>query len=132
MKRLVASMLVLDVLLAVVVCGCTAKVNPEQTKAIAEIERLGGKVTIDKGSPDKSVIEVNLSNTHVTDAGLEHLKALTQLQELNLFSTKVTDAGLEHLKGLTQLTMLVLFTPKVTDAGVRTLRQALPNCEILH
>ena len=39
----------------------------------------------------------------MTDAGLEHLKGLTQLRELNLNDTQVTDAGLEHLKGLTQL-----------------------------
>ena len=44
----------------------------------------------------------------MTDAGLEHLKGLTQLRVLNLANTKVTDAGLEHLKGLTQLRMLYL------------------------
>ena len=44
----------------------------------------------------------------MTDAGLEHLKGLTQLQSLCLGNTKVTDAGLEHLKGLTQLQSLHL------------------------
>ena len=39
----------------------------------------------------------------MTDAGLVHLKGLTQLQWLDLAETKVTDAGLVHLKGLTQL-----------------------------
>ena len=42
-------------------------------------------------------------NTKVTDAGLEHLKGLTDLQTLELLHTKVTDAGLEHLEGLTRL-----------------------------
>ena len=37
----------------------------------------------------------------MTDAGLEHLKGLTQLQRLACGDTQVTDAGLEHLKGLT-------------------------------
>ena len=45
--------------------------------------------------------------TQVTDAGLEHLKGLTQLQGLSLSGTQVTDAGLEHLKGLTQLQIAV-------------------------
>ena len=44
----------------------------------------------------------------MTDAGLVHLKGLTNLQSLDLDSTKVTDAGLEHLKGLTKLQSLSL------------------------
>ena len=44
-----------------------------------------------------------LDGTQVTDAGLEHLKGLSRLQELYLDGTQVTDAGLEHLKGLSQL-----------------------------
>jgi Leucine-rich repeat (LRR) protein len=37
-------------------------------------------------------------NTKMTDAGLVHLKALTQLKSLYLSGSQVTDAGLEHLK----------------------------------
>jgi len=96
-----AWMQVLGLLLGVVASGCTANVNPEQAKALVEIERLGGKVPFDEKSRAKSVIGVNLSGTKVTDAGLEHFKGLTQLQELCLTDTKVTGAGLEHLKGLT-------------------------------
>ena len=72
-----------------------------------------------------------LSNTQVTDGGLAHLKGLTQLQNLLLDNTQVTDAGLEHLKGLTQLQHLLLFNTQVTDEGVKKLQQALPNCEII-
>ncbi len=73
-----------------------------------------------------------LSNTQVGDAGLEHLKGLTQLQVLDLRNTKVSDAGLEHLKGLARLQWLVLNGTKVSDAGVKKLRQAMPNCQIIH
>ena len=34
-----------------------------------------------------------LENTQITDAGLENLKGLTQLQQLDLKGTKVTDDG---------------------------------------
>ena len=51
---------------------------------------------------------------------------------LFLHGTKVSDAGLEHLKGLTQLQQLDLNGTKVTDAGVKKLQQALPNCRIEH
>ena len=73
-----------------------------------------------------------LDGDRISDAGLTHLKGLTQLQSLNLGNTKVSDAGLEHLKGLTQLRELVLGGTNVTDKGVQTLQQALPNCKIEH
>jgi hypothetical protein len=46
--------------------------------------------------------------------------------------TEVGDAGLEHLKSLTQLRFLVLSGTKVSDTGVQRLQQALPQCEIVH
>ena len=165
MNRLVPSMLVLGLSLAVVATGCTARVspkeekpaageNPRQAKAVAEITRLGGKVTVDEKSPGKPVIGVSLRHVEVTDAGLECLKELSQLQLLDLDHTQVTDAGLASLKGLTNLQLLDLehtqvtdaglaslkgltklqslnleFT-KVTDAGMKGLQKALPNCTI--
>ena len=49
---------------------------------------------------------------------------------LDLLGTEVTDAGLEHLKGLSELQSLDIHNTKVTDEGVKKLRQALPNCDI--
>ena len=100
----------------------TAETIAEQAKAVAEIRTAGGKITIDEENPDKPVATINLTSAEFTDAGLEHLKGLTQLQSLNLMSTKVTDAGLEHLKGLTQLRSLDLGNTKVTDAGLEHLK----------
>src|SRR3989304_6984363 len=74
--------------------------------AIAEIEKLGGVYGGDKESPDRPIVGVWLRGTQVTDAALEHLKGLTNLQELQLHCPQVTDAGLEHLKGLTSLQRL--------------------------
>ena len=83
---------------------------------IAEIEKLGGKVGFDENSPAKPVIRVDLMNTKVTDAGLEHLiKGFSQLRRLDLHGTQVTDAGLEQVKGLSQLQELNLKGTQVTD-----------------
>ncbi len=72
-----------------------------------------------------------LSNTAISDAGLEHLRGLTQLQWLDLLNTNVSDAGLEHLKGLTRLQELRLGGTGVSDAGVKKLKQVLPKCQFL-
>lgn len=165
MNRSAALMLVLGLPLAVLVSGCAARVNPRegkaaagenprQAQAIAEIEALGGKVTVDEKSPDKPVIGVSLrhldvtdvglvclkdlphlqlldlDHTRVTDVGLANLEGLPQLQLLDLEHTKVTDRGLACLKRLTKLQSLNLEFTHVTDAGLQGLQQALPNCMI--
>jgi hypothetical protein len=66
----------------------------------------------------------------VTDAGLEHLRGLAQLQNVYLNSILVTDAGLEHLKGLAQLQELYLTGSHVTDDGVMKLQKSLPKCHV--
>ncbi len=111
--------------------GCGSEsVTLTQEQAIAGIEKLGGKVTIDEKSPGKPVIRVDFSRTEVTDDGLELLKGLTSLQVLALNDTEVTDEGLEHLEGLTNLAWLQINT-NVTDEGVQKLQTALPSCTIL-
>ena len=52
------------------------------------------------------------------DAGLEHVRELTDLEELDLGGTQVTDAGLQHLRKLTRLGRLDLEGTQVTDAGL--------------
>ena len=99
-----------------------------EEQAIAKIKEMGGNVVY-----RNAVMEVRLSGTKVTDAGLSHLKGLTNLQTLWLTGTwGVTDAGLEHLKALTKLKSLHLDRTNVTDEGVEKLQQALPDCYILH
>jgi hypothetical protein len=55
---------------------------------------------------------------------------MTRLRLLYLSSTRVTDAGLEHLKGLTEIEWLFLPGTQVTDGGVNELQKALPNTHI--
>jgi hypothetical protein len=42
----------------------------------------------------------------------------------------VSDAALEHLDGMTQLQTLTLYHSKVTDLGGIKLQEALPKCKI--
>ena len=92
---------------------------------VAEFEKLGGGVLHhEMKGPDwlawhfRKVQAMGLIDTQVTDAGLVHLKGLTNLEVLSLEGTQVTDAGLVHLKRLTNLRWLDLSDTQVTDAGL--------------
>ncbi|MCH8829091.1 MAG: hypothetical protein IID45_05890, partial [Planctomycetes bacterium] len=67
------------------------------------------------------VTKVDLSNTQITDKGLESLAGLDNLTSLDLNNTAVTDKGLEHLKTLTNLTSIDLGDTRITDAGLKKL-----------
>ena len=74
-----------------------------------------------KGLP--RLLELNLSNTAITDVGLsEHIEGLTSLLGLDLSKTEVTDTGLEHVKRLNQVLYLILSDTKITDVGLKQLK----------
>jgi hypothetical protein len=78
---------------------------------------------------------LDLSDTQISDRGLEYLKGMNQLQHLKLNKTNVTDRGLEKLvvmwrDGLGSGDKLSLLGTKTTKAGVKKLQQAWPNCTI--
>jgi internalin A len=49
---------------------------------------------------------------------------------LGISETEVTDAGLERLEKLPDLSRLFIRDTRVTLRGVQKLQEALPNCEI--
>lgn len=93
-----------------------------QKKAIAEIEKLGGIVLqISQDSAAHSV-DFHLQGRDLTDASLDLLKQVPQIEQLNLAQTKITDAGLKTVAGLTDLRTLHLEYTRVTDAGLASLK----------
>jgi len=54
------------------------------------------------------------------------------LVSLDLELTKIADAGLDHLRGLTNLQSLNLKLTKVTAEGAKSLREALPKTKIAY
>jgi hypothetical protein len=62
-----------------------------------------------------------LNTWTVTDAGLTHVAEMIQLEDLNLGGAKVTNAGLNCLKTLPQLHTLSLHDTEITDDGLRIL-----------
>jgi hypothetical protein len=55
-----------------------------------------------------------------------------KLHAVDFHDKQVTDAGLQHLKALSSLQTLDLIDTQVTDAGINELKKALPNCSIPH
>jgi Leucine Rich repeat len=74
---------------------------------------------------------VSIRCRQVTDAGMTHLQALTNLHHLDLSGTQVGDAGLERLKPLSNLQILNLRHTPVTDNGLTHL-ETLKRLEVLN
>ena len=110
-------------------------------KAAEWVISQGGLVRIDGAERDHKAVAalpkerfaltwVNLSNTKVSDAGLQHLKGWDSLEQLVLEDLPITDEGLKPLGGVKNLTWIFLQNTKVSAEGVKKLAKALPNCKI--
>lgn len=111
---------------------------------LQELLLLGEAITDDHLAalhPPRSLVDLNLNGSLVSDAGLEHLvrfpnlKRLVRpdgitdrglhclrfaphLESLSLSVTPITDAGLEHIAALRELRELELVATAVTDEGM--------------
>jgi hypothetical protein len=94
-------------------------------------DRAGGDAGLEWLKALTNLQKLWLSDTTISDAGLQHLKGLTKLQELWLGRTNVGDAGLQHLEGLTQLENLQLYFTRISDAGLEHLK-VLTRLKILN
>ncbi len=100
--------------------------------AIKELTKAGFFLQRNRDGNVYSVSMFNSSN--VRDDVLRHLQGLPQLRRFSVGNTPISDAGLEHLGKLKNLESLVLngrSASRVTDAGVRHLGH-LPCLKRLH
>jgi WD40 repeat protein len=102
-----------------------------EQRAVEEIERLGGKITID---PLAAKTWVELPGKGITDAELArlvpHLRNLAKLSDLVLVSNKVSDEGLLLLADIPQLKFVYVADTLVTDAGIAKLQQLRPGLTV--
>jgi internalin A len=77
--------------------------------------------------------KLDVDGFYVTDNGLANLQGLTQLQSLDISCPEVTDAGLAHVRKLAQLRYLSLSGSAITDLGLTNLNSLtqLRNLDLL-
>lgn len=91
-----------------------------QANIARSIEALGGDVT---RGPDGNIVEVSLARTDASNNDIERIVELKSLKKLDLSFTYVTDAGIERLQDLPQIEELTLDTVEaLTDAAASYLR----------
>ncbi|MDB5340900.1 MAG: serine/threonine protein kinase, partial [Planctomycetaceae bacterium] len=89
-------------------------------------------ITFGKHAVTEQLVEFGLVNCPITDVGLKALvqKPFPKLLTLAISDTKVTDAGIQQLSRLRSLKSMSLPEKTVTPAGVAKLKSALPGCNI--
>ena len=95
--------------------------RPATAEGVARaIESMGGVVGRNAKLPDRPIIRASFRGTDLTDADLAGLAlpTLHSLRSLDLAETSITDAGLAHIRGLSNLEILDLRQTDVTDAGL--------------
>jgi hypothetical protein len=79
----------------------------------------------------EDVTQLDASGLHFGDAELRHVARLKNLRTLYLDDTEITDAGMGHLKGLTELDVLALHGTNINGEGLANL-SALPKLRVLN
>lgn len=68
--------------------------------------------------------DLTLSQTHITDAGLEHVGGLINLKNLDIsLNIAITDIGARHLRGLIKMENLNITGTKITNRGLIHFRE---------
>ena len=98
MTRHIVLLLLLIICLSACARPTALQPSVQEEKAVQTIEALGGNVKWDDKISGRPVVEVDLSLSMITDAGLKDLKELKDLQTLDLGHTSITDAGRKDLK----------------------------------
>ncbi len=71
-----------------------------------------------------------LTKGPITDTRLPQLWSIDRCLYLDLSETKLTDASVEYLGTLSQLESLDIRGTHITEDGAKLLREALPSCKV--
>ncbi|QTE22214.1 FN3 associated domain-containing protein [Polaribacter cellanae] len=96
------------------------KLVPNQPELSVKFQK--EKITIDAlktlNNLREQIIELDLSNTFLTDAMVSDLKEFKNLQKLSLNNTKITNKSLANFHNSKRLKVLNLYNTKITNKGL--------------
>jgi hypothetical protein len=95
----------------------------------ARLAKLRGTLSMSLGNM-KIVLDRNKSERPIADEDLVVLEHQSQLLELDLSQANISDAGIKHLSGLTNLKYLIFDRSAISGEGFYELQKSLPNCQI--
>ena len=78
----------------------------------------------------KTLTDITVEKSKVTDAGIKHLISVPNLRWVNLNGCQVTDASIRDIIRIPRLEVLFIEKTEITERGVGLLRRALPGCSI--
>jgi len=67
----------------------------------------------------KSLTDLNLNASRLSDTGLEQIGKLTSLKSLTIYASLITDDGLAHLQNLVELERLNVFSTNISLSGAK-------------
>jgi len=106
----------------------TDKLAPEVADLLKRIDQLSGKVDYDAGG---RFVGLDLSQGQATDADLERLQLLPDLESLTLYGAEIHDSGIQRLTALKKLSELVLENTEITEEGLKAVA-TLPELQSLN
>ena len=73
---------------------------------------------------------LEIANSNITDAGLQHLSSFGNLREVYLNLNAITDAGLDNFPLLYGLGIISFENTRVTSEAVKKLEERLPGTRV--
>ena len=88
--------------------------------------------TVPRREPGFPIVSINFNdNQFLNDACAKRFKDIVGLKRLSLRNTGLTDAAIDDLKSLKDLDEMDLAGTKTTAEGIEAIRKALPNCKVV-
>jgi hypothetical protein len=69
-----------------------------------------------------------MNHARITDSGLAHVRQLEHLEELILTDTAISNEGIDDLVAMTRLQKLDVRRTAITADGLKELQKNLPKC----
>jgi hypothetical protein len=79
----------------------------------------------------KNLSELSLENTLIDDNGLAYLEKFAALRWLGLGGRRITDGSVKYFKNFRKLETLMLTDTQVTEKGEASIKNDLPNTNII-